>query len=225
MKKLGRLLEDPAESKKIIKILAVAALLITAFLLFGGNGENKTVSLKSPDKVKAEEAEEVDEDAGSKAGQSYIYVDVDGAVKNPGVYKVKYGSRVFQVIEKAGGLTKKADTSYINQADKVKDGQKITVGVKGGGLSGQTGSGSGQAGSSGAAGASGSGQAAETGLININSAGSDELQKIPGVGPSTAEKIINYRKTNGPFSKKEDIKNVSGIGDKTYEKMKDMITV
>ena len=111
-----------------------------------------------------------------------------------------------KVIEKAGGLKKNAEMDQINRAEIVTDGQKIVIPAKGETIAA-------------------SGGAAASGLININTADSTALQEIPGVGPATAEKIIAYRTENGRFASKEDIKNVSGIGEKTYEKMKDKITV
>ena len=149
----------------------------------------------------------------SKGAVSCIYVDISGCVENPGVYEVNEGTRLFQLIEKAGGLTPGADTEGINRAEKVSDGQKIVIYeegenpqnhdmVKNGTASSEIGS-----------------------KININTADESLLQDIPGIGPVTADSIIKYREENGSFSSIEDIKNVSGIGDKTFEKLKDRITV
>ena len=111
----------------------------------------------------------------------------------------------------AGGLTSEADIDGFNRAEEVFDGQKLTIPEK---ISEEAGGG-----------AIASAGVTSSGLININRATAEELDEIPGVGPSTAEAIIRYREENGSFRKKEDIKNVSGIGDKTYEKMADQITV
>lgn len=130
-------------------------------------------------------------------------------------------SRIFEVIEKAGGLTGKADTGAINQAELVKDGQKIVISRKG---DNRNVSGSNIADTpSRSTGASHNGTA--QGKININSADVNELQKIHGVGPATAEKIIKFRSSNGNFRVIEDLKKVNGIGNKTFEKIKDYITV
>lgn len=128
-----------------------------------------------------------------------------------GVYSVEEGARVFEVIEKAGGLTEDASVEQINQAEAVSDGQKIVIPAKGEELL--------------AAEVYDISGKASRGLININTADSQTLQEIPGVGPATAEKIIAYRTENGRFAKIEDIRNVSGIGEKTFEKLKDKITV
>jgi competence protein ComEA len=106
-----------------------------------------------------------------------------------------------------------ADTGTINQAEILSDGQKIYIPTKQEMISGN--SGGNFAGSI----------TRQSGLININTADSAALQEIPGVGPATAEKIISYRNENGKFNTIEDIKSVSGIGDKTFEKMKKKITV
>ena len=146
-----------------------------------------------------------------------IYVDVGGEVKDPSVVELPDGSRVTDAITAAGGLTELADLTDINRAAFVSDGEKIYIPsqvseLEDDGLS---------------AGEGGDGGTAKSsdGRININTADSTQLQELTGVGPATAEKIIDYRKQNGRFQSIEDIKNVSGIGDKTYEKLKDHIKV
>ncbi len=124
-----------------------------------------------------------------------IMVDVAGAVVEPSVVELPEGSRVFEAIERAGGLTAEGDTSMINQAEILSDGQKIYIPTKQevknaenkGEFSVNSGSG-------------------KQGLININTADSTALQELPGVGPATAEKIINYRSENGKFKSIDDLK-------------------
>lgn len=128
-----------------------------------------------------------------------LYVDISGQVKTPGVYKVNEGTRLFQLIKLAGGLKSNADMNSFNQAELITDEQKVVIPKRGEADH-------------------------ETGLININDADSNTLQQIPGVGPATAEKIINHRDENGRFKSIEEIKSVNGIGEKTYLKMKDLIT-
>lgn len=132
------------------------------------------------------------------------------------------GTRLFEVIKVAGGLTDEAFTEQINQAEVVVDGQKVVI------PSFEDNNGTAAFGSSGNIGGTGEPAALgkdSQGRININLADSSVLQEIPGVGPATAEKIIAYREENGKFSQIEDIKMVSGIGNKTFQKMKDKITV
>jgi len=139
-----------------------------------------------------------------------IVVDVEGAVKHPGVYEMKQGDRVVDVVKKAGGLTKEADPAQINLAKKLTDEMQIYIPKEGE-------SGRGMA-------TTDTGGTAEGGKININTATVDELQTIPGIGPAKASAIIEYREKNGPFKKVEDLDNVSGIGEKTLEHIKDKIT-
>lgn len=208
------------ENRNNIKILAVIMIIITAFLLYGMKGNDDTITIEDGNTADSVEVTEETDASGSNASSdsNVLYVDVDGAVINPGVYEMKPGDRVFNAIAMAGGLTKSADTSAINQAEEVTDGQKIHIPEKGGDTSSLSGSGTSDS-------SSGTGATSPGGKININTAGAEELQEITGVGPATAEKIIDYRTQNGRFQSTEDIKNVSGIGDKTYEKMKDSITV
>lgn len=220
MDKLKEFGQKVVEYEHIFKILAVIIFVITAFLLFGPKGNNETITL---DKENASKNEVISkEEENEKRGASgKVYVDISGEVKKPGVYEVSSDSRIFEVIEKAGGLTGKADTGAINQAELVKDGQKIVISRKG---DNRNVSGSNMADtSSRSTGASHNGTA--QGKININSADVNELQKIHGVGPATAEKIIKFRSSNGNFRVIEDLKKVNGIGNKTFEKIKDYITV
>ena len=138
-----------------------------------------------------------------------MYIDIEGAVVNPGVYKIREGDRIFHAIAKAGGLKDTADIKSINKAEVLSDGQKIyifEVGEEGHSSEASPGDKSGD-------------------KININIADENKLQEIQGVGPSMANRIIEYRKSNGRFKKIDDLKNVSGIGDKRFESMKDSITI
>lgn len=140
-----------------------------------------------------------------------IFVDVKGAVKNPGVFETTKDKRIKDLIDVAGGLLDDADTSTLNLSQKVKDQMVIYVlkhGEKPKQMSeiGTTSSSSGD-------------------VININTANKEQLMKISGVGKTKAEAIIEYREKNGDFKKKEDITKVRGIGKATFEKIKDKIEV
>lgn len=147
-----------------------------------------------------------------------IMVDVKGQIKQPGVYQSNAGERVIDVISRAGGLTDLADQSQVNFAAHVQDemviyipamGEEalITPGPSGGNIEGVAASNQNQ------------------GKININKADENELQNLPGIGPAKATAIIEYRNASGPFKAIEDLKNISGIGDKTFEKLKELIVV
>lgn len=209
MEKIRELAVKLKENNKPLKIAAVIIVVIAAVLVFAVKGNSDTISIEDAHAAKDTAAEE------SSETKAKVYVDVGGEVESPGVYEVDKDARIYEVIDKAGGLTGKADTTDLNQAEVVKDGQKIVVASK------VESSGSGSQGTPSGASTS----AAGNGLININTADSTELQKITGIGPVMAGKIITYREENGRFSKIEDLKNVSGIGDKTFAKMKNKVTI
>ena len=204
--------------EKQVKIAVTALVVVIALLLFGGKGEKDEIVVE----MEGENQELlVDEEADTaadtqtvktQAPAANLVVDISGCIKTPGVYEIADGTRLHEVIELAGGLTQDADINAINQAELVTDGQKILIPEKVEGEKGDTGHAS-------------EASHVNNGKININQADSSTLQEIPGVGPATADKIIQYREDNGRFQTIEDIKNVSGIGDKTFEKMKDCICV
>jgi len=155
----------------------------------------------------------------NKANQpEIIMVDVKGQVVRPGVYQSNTGERVIDVIGRAGGLTGQADQSQVNFAEHVEDEMVIYIpmkGEEGSSLPPQTGLG----------GTVSNGAGQKQGKINLNKADEAELQNLPGVGPAKAAAIIEFRETSGPFKTIEDLKNISGIGDKTFDKLKDLIDV
>ncbi len=147
-----------------------------------------------------------------------IKVYVTGQVKNPGVIEVDEGSRLIDVIELAGGVLENADLNRINLAAKVKDEGMYYIPEIGEEIHGHN--------IYDTAGNDPSGLSSESGQkININTADEATLDTLPGIGPSKARRIIEYRNQNGPFQSIEEIKNVSGIGDKTFEQLKDLIAV
>ena len=150
-----------------------------------------------------------------------IIVYVCGAVKESKVISLNENSRICDAIDAVGGLTKEADLTNINLAYILEDGEKIYIPKKGEEVEDESSSSS----STSQVPSSTSSSIKSNLKININKATQTELETIPGIGPSTALKILDYREKNGNFSKIEDIKNVSGIGDAKYEKMKNYITV
>ena len=154
------------------------------------------------------------------AGNAGIAVDLKGAVKNPGVYNLPEGTRVGDLFDQAE-LLEDADTSAINLARILKDEEIIVVPyLSQNSLVTGTENKSGD-GSSSESGASGD----ITQKININTASLEELDTLPGIGPAKAGSIINYRLEHGSFSSIDEIMNVSGIGEVTFAKFKDLITV
>lgn len=159
-----------------------------------------------------------DEEATAEAKDA-IVVDVAGAVASPGVVELKDGARVADALGAAGGLAEDADLTSVNRAARLTDGQRVYVPRVGEQVAPVEGDGS--------AGAAGEGtQSTATGqAVNINTAGLAELDALPGVGPATAQAIIDDREANGPFTAPEDLMRVSGIGEKKFEKLKSSICV
>jgi competence protein ComEA len=147
-----------------------------------------------------------------------IMIDIKGEVKKPGVYQSNKDERVMDVINRAGGLTEKADESQVNFAAHVQDEMIIFIPTKG-----QVSPIPPQNLTGGNTTANGTGP--KSNKINLNTADENELQNLPGIGPSKATAIVAFRNENGPFQSIEDLKKISGIGDKTFEKLKESIMV
>ena len=153
-----------------------------------------------------------------------IAIHITGEVKKTGVIYLKEGSRIVDAIEKVGGTTKNADLSKVNLAYVLQDGQKLYIPNKKDKISEYISEGGVQNVVSSADAISNT-ETNKDRKININTAGKEELQKISGIGPSLAEKIISYRNSNGKFKKIEDIKNVNGIGENKYRNIKGRICI
>lgn len=151
-----------------------------------------------------------------------IIIHIIGEVKKEGIVSLKEGDRVIDAIKKAGGETKNADLSQVNLAYILSDGQKIYIPSKNEKI--DTFVISSNESDIGESGENNNGGSSDI-KININTATESQLDTLPGVGPSTAMKIIEYRNTNGKFKKIEDIKEVKGIGDAKYEELKNYITI
>ena len=136
----------------------------------------------------------------------YLYIHVDGEVVNPGMYKLKHGERINDAIMQAGGLTDKAITNNINFAQKLEDEMKIHIP------------------SNESINDNNENSSIKKGKININTATSAELMTLPGIGEVKADSIIKYRE-NTKFVKIEDIMNVNGIGDSTFDSLKEEISI
>ena len=137
-------------------------------------------------------------------------VHVVGAVRRPGVYRLPAWARLAAALRRAGGATARADLQGVNLAAKVSDGQQVIVPAR-------------VAGASGAALAPGSGQAPPGQPVSLNSATVDQLDELDGVGPVMAQKILDYRKEHGGFGSVDDLKQVSGIGPKRFEALKEKV--
>lgn len=145
-----------------------------------------------------------------------VVVHVVGEVKEPGVYDLPANSRVTDAIEAAGGATKDADLTSINLARVLFDGEQIFIGNINSAAAPSTSSSSSSSSSS---------STNPAGRININMANAAQLDQLPGISPVIAGRIVEYRNQNGPFRQLTDLKQVSGIGDAIYDKIKDLITL
>jgi len=141
-----------------------------------------------------------------------VVVDVVGAVRRPGLYRLGQGDRVADAVARAGGATRKADLSLVNLASLVSDGEQIVVPRRGAAV----GAAGGAATGSGAGGAS-------TGPVHLNSATAEQLDALPGVGPVTAQKILDYRQKHGAFSSVDELDAVPGIGPARLDELRDLV--
>lgn len=185
-------------TKKLATIgLSLIIIIISAIAMFNFINSNKSINVdqNNNDELKSELRK--------------IQVHVAGEVNKPGVYKLDEGSRIMDAVTAAGGFTAKADQNSLNLAKVLEDGEQILINSVDASLNQS----------------SQSNSATNNGKVNINTADLTLLQTLNGVGPSTAQKIIDYRNANGKFKAIEDLKKVSGIGDKTFEKFKDQICV
>ena len=194
----------------------VVGLLIGVFLMgIFGVGVLFFTRQKEPIVIEQSEKEDVLGETGEGKSVKKIFIDIAGAVNLPNVYELPEGSRLQEAIEQAGGFADDADEEYIaknlNMAQIIEDGGKIYIPKKGDPASVNDASGQEQ----------GSVAGEVTGKININTASSSQLETLPGVGPVRAKQIIEGR----PYRSIEEIQKVSGIGQKTFEKLKDKIRV
>lgn len=218
------------------KIFILIFILFTAFTIY----DTYSMETESETEIKTDpEVTEKEEKKENKEKETKVLVDVKGEVNTPGVYDLTNNNTVIDAINKAGGLTKSSDTSNLNLSKKLEDEMVIIVYSKSEikemeepkvqcppcndacikeedekaklDASEKT--------------ESKEENEAVTGKVNINTATSSELQTLNGIGEAKAKAIIEYREKNGNFEKIEDIKNVSGIGDSVYDKIKDNITV
>ena len=176
---------------------------------------NKEVKESDGNTSENKNNEEIENQESSK---ETIVVHVSGAVNNEGIVELEADSRVADAIEKVGGLKPDANMKEVNLASKLEDGMKIYI-------PSNTEQEIQENNNTSSIIQNSTANKKQTSKININTATQEELDSLPGIGPSTALKIINYRKENGKFSKIEDLKEVSGIGEAKFNQLKDLITV
>ena len=183
--------------RKGLAVVLVIALVIMAALGIRLERKEKELMFTSYENIENAAVKTELSDSGI-----YVHVDMDGAVNKPGVYRLESGSRVSDAIEMAGGLKEDAHTKSLNKARKLTDGEKIYILTRDEASDASEGN----------------------RLININTASANELDSLPGIGSVYAQRIVEYR-NKSLFHTVEEIKNIEGIGEKTFEKIRDYITV
>ena len=206
-----------SDKNKFKIIIFIVGIIIFSVVIFFINNNEKDYNQIYIDSIQLEENVT---NTVIEAEATKIKIHIIGEVKNPGIYELEVGSRIFDAVEIAGGNTEMADLNKINLAYELEDGQKIKIpGI----FEEETAYIYNDSGENVIV--SNDSTSNSNKKININKANIEELQKINGVGPSLAEKIIMYRNQNGKFKSIEDLKNVSGIGDKKYETIKEYVVV
>ncbi len=219
-------------NKKILtspKLIVFVSTVVLIFCIVSGFLLSNLLFHREPEEIAAKEilspfssSEEnqlpegntVEEDARPKV----MYTDIKGSVKEPGIYSFSSEERVYDVLKRAGGLLEEADSDRINFSAKIEDQQVLyipAVGEEPPEHLNQSASPEGKQ----------STADTEPSKININTASPSELQQIPGIGSVKAQEIIRFREENGSFQKVEDLQEISGIGEKTVEKLKNFVTI
>ena len=225
------------DSKKRMMALAAAALavcLITGCSKESGNDSLEEIQMQTDEQAQSEtdavleEPQLSEEDSDirkevsrgnvNEISEGKLCVFVCGEVAVPGVYELASDSRIYQAVEAAGGLTEAAAGDYVNQAELVADGQRIYIPsadeVQTGSLEMLDSGGNGA-----------EGQSASDGRVNLNTAGKEELMTLTGIGEKKAEAIIQYRDVSGGFGSIEELMQVEGIKEGTFEKIKEDIVI
>lgn len=213
---------------KKIYVIAVILLGIGGFLYLQNSKDssvdNSDLVTEQVDKKNEEESSSNSSSyassTSSQSQQDTVTCDISGAVKHPGVYTLKNGARLNDLISAAGGVAKRANLKSINRALLLKDQDQVYVPHKGEKIDNSTPT---TTTSASATPSTSSSTTSSIEKININTASAQDLQKISGIGEKRAEQIINYREQNGGFKSIDDLTNISGIGEKTIEKLKDQL--
>ena len=199
------------KTQAIKAAILVILFIIAACLFFAGGSDDNSDTIMVDESMQGDAFEETELEAPSD-----IYVDVGGAVNMPGVVSLPAGSRVFEAISAVGGVSKEGDTSNLNLASILSDGDKLYISKideinetpqsEGSFYSSTTSN-------------------TKPGKVNLNRATSEQLQLLQGVGPAMAQRIIEYRNNAGMFKATKELMNVSGIGEKTFKKLEPNIEI
>jgi competence protein ComEA len=187
--------KQPVSKKLLLLVGAIVAAVV--FLING-----LTTNQQKPIQITATEASDL-----VSIQEATLFVHIVGEVREPGIYQLEVGSRLIDAVFAAGGLTKVADEASVNLARELTDGEQVIIFKIGDTQSAQS--------------------ASQKGMtqLSLNRATQSELEELPGVGPALAQRIIDWRSANGGFKKKEDLLNISGIGDKLFAGLKDSVSL
>jgi competence protein ComEA len=196
--------------------LAACCFALLALTLLGGwylsrAGGGGAAAASPPAAIKVQDDSGGGAGGGSGGGGGSVIVHVAGAVRDAGVYRLRVGARVDDAIGRAGGATARADLSQVNLAAKLEDGRQVLVPRR--------------AAATAAAPAGGPEPAAPGVPLSLNTATIEQLDELPGVGPATAQKILDYREANGGFGSVEELGQVPGIGDKRLATLRELVRV
>ena len=219
------------KNKKIIGLVIITIIIfIVSIFLYKQKSSNAfkeeymTEIFEEESNDNMEYTETLEEDTTTinedSIDRNKIIVEIKGEVAKPDVYQLEEGSIIKDLIDMAGGVTEEADLSRINRAEELLNHELIIIGN----INDETESSVVQN-SSVSSGNSTDNDSKSSTLININTADLEQLKEITGIGNIKAQSIIDYREANGGFKSLEELKNVDGIGDKTFEKIKDQITL
>jgi competence protein ComEA len=193
----------------LLLVAALAVVLLGASRLFGSSASKSAPLPREPVVPAATVSPAVGSAAGSELGRAVV-IDVVGAVRRPGLYHLTQGARVADALARAGGATRKADLAAVNLAAPVADGEQVVVPRRGA---------AGAVAAPGAAATAGAPQ----GPVHLNTATLEQLDGLPGVGPVTAQKILDYRTKHGAFHSVDELDAVSGIGPARLDSLRDLV--
>jgi competence protein ComEA len=202
------------QEKITIIFLLIVIIIGIGIILYKNFNNEDNLAINSPSNFS-------ENNIAEKIEVPSVIIHISGAVKNPGVYQLKSTDRVVDAVKIAGGITERANPDAINLAALLKDGQKIIIPYK---ISNQVTVESDKNISKNIEEVYSS-SSSPSDQININTADDNTLQSLPGIGPVLSKRIIDYRNQNGLFEVIDDIKDVSGIGEKKFEGIKDLICV
>jgi competence protein ComEA len=180
------------------RALTAAALLLVALLLGGRLLLHAGTPRTAPPPVVLPTA--------APAAPELLVIDVVGAVRRPGLLRLAKGSRIADAVARAGGATRRADLAQVNLAAPIADGEQVVVPARGGGGSAGPGP-----------------SAASTGPVHLSTATADQLDALPGIGPVTAQKILDYRTQHGAFSSVEELDAIPGIGPARIDELRGLV--